>query len=422
MAGMTASVAGRYAASKIQHTLADAEDKEFIRNMHYTKMAEGIAGTLGELKGAVMKVGQIASQTQDLLPKEFSQALRSLQNDAPPVSYSVIADQIIAEFGSSPEELFARFDQEPFAAASIGQVHRALTHEGQEVVVKVQYPGVAESMDSDLAQLKLALRLGGLIRLPKQSVDALFSELKARLREELDYRKEAENLVIFRQFHTRHQGIIVPEVIAKYCSDKVLTMEYLAGVHIDEVAKQYWPKSVVDGIARNLFTLITEQIFVFQKIHGDPHPGNFAFLEDGSVIVYDYGCIKTLKPEIVKAYADLIRASLSEDYDAVDDALIRLGAREPSLSSPGEAYYKPWRDVFYQAFEEGQAFDFGSSKLHLELTRLMPELFRHMRYFKPPVESMYIDRVLGGQYWMMKSLGVKYELRPLLDQALSKLN
>src|SRR5690606_8162451 len=157
--------------------------------------------TLGELKGAVMKVGQVASQTQDFLPKEFSRALQRLQKEAPPMDFDVISKQIEDELGASHKSLFATFDEEPYGAASIGQVHRATTREGEDVIVKVQYPGVGGSVDSDLKQLRLALKLGGLLKMPKASVDQLFAEIRVRLIEELDYENEARNIELFRGFH-----------------------------------------------------------------------------------------------------------------------------------------------------------------------------------------------------------------------------
>jgi len=419
LAGMTASVAGRYASERVQSAFSTEEKIEARKKVAYSKMADDIVDTLGELKGAVMKIGQIASQTQDLLPKEISDALKKLQKEAPPVEFEVIRNQVESEFSQTLENLFSSFDKQPYAAASIGQVHRAVTKLGEDVVVKVQYPGVDRSCDSDLKQLKLTLKLGGLLKMPKKSVDALFDEIKERIHEELDYELEAINVKKFSDFHEDDNLVLVPKVIQNLSSSKVLTLEYLPGDHIEDLIAQNYSEETINDLGVSLFTLLAEQLFVFKQIHGDPHPGNFAFRKDGSVIVYDFGCVKTLKPEIVRAYKDAINASLDEDYAHLDDALIRLGARVQSKASPGSDYYKVWRNIFFEPFLSEQNYDFKNASLHLDAAKQTPLFFKHLSHFKPPVDSLYIDRMISGHYWIMKSMGVNVSFKALLSSYIS---
>lgn len=413
LANMTASVAGRYASNKLRTVFSDDDKKAETRSKTYAQMAEDVTETLGELKGAVMKIGQIASQTQDLLPKEFSLALQKLQKEAPPMPFSVIERQIEEELGGPIDTFFANFEFEPYAAASIGQVHRATTKEGEDVIVKVQYPGVDRSVDSDLAQLRMTLKLGGLLKIPKDSVDKLFNEVRERLHEELDYLQEADNLESFRQFHADDSKIIIPSVYRDLSTKRLLTLEFVEGDHGDVVGKNY-SQAQRNAIGINLFRMMAEQIFELQKIHGDPHPGNFAFRADGSVIVYDFGCVKNLRPEIVDAYKTLIKASLDEEYEVVDEALIELGARRADFDSPGSEYYKVWRDIFFEPFSGIPDYCYASAEVHISVAKQTPLFFKHMNYFAPPIESMYIDRVIGGQYWIMKSLGVKQDFSEML--------
>lgn len=420
LAGMTASVAGRYASDRVQRAFTSEEKSEARKQASYGKMADDIVDTLGELKGAVMKIGQIASQTQDLLPKEISEALQKLQKEAPPVEFEVIAEQIRRELGDMPDVLFKSFERTPYAAASIGQVHRAVTKSGIPVVVKVQYPGVDKSCDSDLKQLKLTLKLGGLLKMPKESVDALFDEIKERLHEELDYEQEARYLRMFRDFHSEHEGVLVPKVINRLSSQRILTLEYIEGDHLNEIeANGAYTPEVINALGHRLFSVLADQLFVFQRIHGDPHPGNFAFRPDGTVIIYDFGCVKILKPEVVRAYRDAICASIAEDYDAVDDAMLRLGARVADKTSPGADYYSVWRNIFFEPFFGEQDFDFRKADLHVRVAKETPLFFKHLSHFKPPVDSLYIDRMISGHYWIMKSLGVKANFRPELDRYLN---
>ncbi|KZZ06915.1 protein kinase, partial [Oleiphilus sp. HI0078] len=403
-----------YASDRVKSVFKSDDNAALSKRETYSKMAGDVVDTLGELKGAVMKIGQIASQTQDLLPKEFSEALVKLQKEAPPVEFSIIKAQIELQLGAPLDELYSRFDEEPHAAASIGQVHRACTKQGQEVVVKVQYPGVAESCDSDLKQLRLALKLGGLLKMPKESVDALFAEIRDRLHEELDYNNEAANIAMFQSFHDKHPKILIPSVIEDLSNRHILTMEYLPGDDIQALKREQYTQDQINQLGERLFEVMAEQLFDFKQIHGDPHPGNFAFRKDGSVIVYDFGCIKTLKHEVLAAYKDAIVASLAEDYDALDDALIRLGARVESKPSPGSDYYKVWRNILFEPFLTNDDYDYESASLHIEAAKQTHLFFKHMSHFSPPVESLYIDRMISGQYWILKSMGVKAEFRSKL--------
>ncbi|RMF17853.1 MAG: AarF/ABC1/UbiB kinase family protein [Gammaproteobacteria bacterium] len=421
LAGMTASVASRYAASKVRTALQrDPERKAETRSEHYEAMAETITETLGQLKGAVMKVGQIASQTQDFLPKEFAQALQRLQKEAPPMPWEVIAGQVTRELGAAPDDVFQRFDREPWAAASIGQVHRARTHDGREVIVKVQYPGVDDSVDADLRQLKLTFRLSGLVKIPPESLDALFEEIRERLSEELDYENEARNLVRFRRFHEKDEGVIIPAVIRPLSSRRVLTLEYVEGDHIEHVKAPRYSQAVINVIGHRLFRTMADQLFRFQAIHGDPHAGNFAFRPDGTLILYDFGCVKDLKPEIVARYRDALKAALREDYGDLDRCLIDLGVRVKDQPAVGPDYYAVWRDVFIRPFDSRDtAYDYGAADLHQQVAKNIPLLMKHIRHFQPPVETLFIDRMIAGHYWMLKRLGVQAAFRDELERYLA---
>src|SRR5690606_35470432 len=306
----------------------------------HEQAGELIAQTLGELKGAVMKVGQMASIAGDLLPKELSEALGALQREAPPMDFEVIAEQIERELGAPPPALFEHFEVEPFASASIGQVHRARTDDGREVVVKVQYPGVDAAVDSDLAHLKIALRASGLVKVKRKVLDDVFGELRARLHEELDYCNEAANVRLFSEYYGQDAAVVVPEVVGERSSQRVLTLTYEPGHHISEL--QEFSQEVRNEIGAALLRVLADQIFNLKILHADPNPGNFAFREDGSVVLYDFGCVKRLDPEIVEAYKATIRAGFAEDYAGIEDGLVRLGARNLDGPQVPLDYYKPW--------------------------------------------------------------------------------
>ncbi len=406
LAGMTASVAGQYAGQKAR-SLLSSENDDGARSESYTRMANRITDTLGEMKGAAMKVGQIASQTQDFLPREFSDALQKLQKEAPPMPFEIILEQVEAELGKPVGELFEYLQETPYAAASIGQVHRARLHDGTDVIVKVQYPGVDESCDSDLKQLRLALKLGGLLKMPKESVDQLFTEIRERLREELDYENEARNIELFREFHKNDPWVVIPSVIQSHSTRHVLTLGLEEGDHVSEVTPERYDQATINLIGHRMFTTMADQLFRFECIHGDPHAGNFAYRPDGSIVMYDFGCVKKLKPEIVEAYRNAVTAALAQDYKALDAYLIDLGARVGSQPAIDEAYYAMWRDILIVPFNSEQPYDFGESSIHKHVAAKTSTVFKYLDSFKPPVESIFIDRMIAGHYWMLKRLGVQ---------------
>ncbi|HET8849775.1 MAG TPA: AarF/ABC1/UbiB kinase family protein [Marinobacter sp.] len=419
LAGMTASVAGQYAGQRARR-LFGSENDEGARSESYTRMAGQIADTLGELKGAVMKVGQIASQTQDFLPKEFSDALEKLQKEAPPMPFDVIVTQIEQELGRPVSELFEYLQEAPYASASIGQVHRARLLDGTDVIVKVQYPGVDESCDSDLKQLRLALKLGGLLKLPKETVDQLFGEIRVRLKEELDYENEARNLGLFAEFHKDQPWVVIPAVIPSHSTRRVLTLELEEGDHVSKVTPERYSQDNINLIGHRIFTLMADQLFRFQCIHGDPHAGNFAYRPDGTIVMYDFGCVKKLKPEIVEAYRKALVAAMAEDYQALDRYLIDLGARVESQPAVDEAYYAMWRDILIVPFESDQPYDFAEADIHKQVAAKTSTVFKYLEYFRPPVESIFIDRMIAGHYWMLKRLGVQAAFRSELERYLSE--
>lgn len=411
LAGMTASVAGNMAKTKIKALFQNEEDAAAAREEAHRESGNRIAKTLGELKGAVMKVGQMASIAQDVLPKELSDALGKLQREAPPMEFELIAEQIERELGAAPDLLFKRFDKQPFAAASIGQVHRATTDDGREVVVKVQYPGVEDAVDSDLGQLKLALLASGIVDIPREALNASFKEVRERLHEELDYCNEADNVRLFRNFHCagengpRHDFMVVPEVVGERSSKRVLTLTYEGGDQLTELAGKDYTQAQRDALGRNLFRMLCAQVFELGIIHADPNPGNFAFRRDGKIVLYDFGCAKRLRPDIIAAYKDMIVEGIAENWDAVDQALLQLGLRRPNGPRPDDEFYKRWRDTFANPFLDVAIYDYARSTLHDEVVKLIPASVKRMASFQAATELIFLDRTVIGHYGNTRILG-----------------
>lgn len=420
LAGTTVSVTGSYAQNRAKRFFLPGQSSTEDLSDLYRSLGNEIAETLGELKGAAMKMGQIASQVQDLLPPEITEALAKLQKAAPPMEFSVIEKQIQRQLNAAPQRLFAWIDPQPFAAASIGQVHRACTHEGCDVIVKVQYPDVAQSCDSDLLQLKLLLQMGRLVKIRGHVLDRLFEEIRARIHEELDYVHEADNIRFFGEFHRADKAVVIPQVIDELSSHQVLTLTYEPGDPIDAVKPPRYSQDTINQLGRQLFQTMAKQLFLLHAVHVDPQPGNFAFRPDGSLVIYDFGCVKKLKLETVAAYRTAVTSFLEADYAGLDHAMLSLGFRTADGPAVGAEYYAPWRNILIKPFLADQPFDFGASTLHEEILRYTPEVLQRLDSFQPAAEVVYIDRMLGGHYWTLLKLGVKAsflgELSMLLKQ------
>jgi len=416
LAGMTAALAGRYAGHAIANGFRNADERAHARGKLNAAAGAHLAATLGELKGAVMKLGQVASQAASILPAEFAEPLKRLQKDAPPMPFAVIRKQIDRDLGKeTARQLIKRIDHKPYAAASIGQVHRAILHDGREVVIKVQYPGVAESCDTDLGQLKLALRMARVVKVDKATLDDLFEEIRARLHEELDYEQEARNIDLFRRFFKDDPHIVIPATVPELCSRHVLTMILEHGDRLEEAGDRY-DLGLRNTIALRLFDFMCRSVFELKAVHADPHPGNFAVRRDGSLVIYDFGCVKQLEQESVDAYRDTVRAAVAQDWRAVDRGLVRLGVRVPNSRPVSDEFYAMWDRIIMRPFRGTEPYNFAMSSMHIEAVAKGYEALKHLDQFRPPVKTAYLDRMVGGHYWTMMQLGACVALGPRLRE------
>ncbi|MGP5492029.1 ABC1 kinase family protein [Psychrobacter celer] len=417
LAGMTASIAGKAAKNSFKHLSSDEEKRLQARSELMQDVGIQIAETLGEMKGAVMKVGQIASQYKDVFPPEVATALEKLQKDAPPMPYTQIRAQIERELKAPVAELFSEFEETPFAAASIGQVHKAVLPSGQRVVVKVQYPNVDENCDSDLKQVRMALKIAGVLNMSKQLQEQLFHEIRQSLHDELDYIKEAHNLRVFGAFHAEDTGIIIPKVISSHSTKRILTLTEEMGETLSVAAT--WDNDIKQKIAKRLFHFTAGQLFELYRMHCDPHPGNFAFREDGSVIAYDFGGIRSYSDSEVQLFKRFAQHAIKGDVTALEQDLIALDIRrDDDKHIPGE-FYETWlsiglKPLSISPYHEG-AFDFGNSQVHHEVITQMRTSLKYFGQFQPSAMTMMLDRTVSGQYWNLVNLGVIIDLSPLVD-------
>ena len=296
MAALTAGVTGSYVGYLAQRAFLGTESRKSKLKAAHTRAARKMTTEFLTLRGPAMKLGQALSLQTGLLPDEMLAELATLQMSAPGMHASLARAQFKAAMGKDPDELFRSFEPEPFAAASLGQVHRAVTKEGDRVAVKIQYPGIRSAVANDFKWFRTvskAAQLSG--HVPESSI----AELEEQILAETDYAREADNLELFRKRLAPLDFVEVPKVYRRYSGDCVLTMDLLEGSHIDEFLRARPSQQIRDRLGENLFDLFYFQLLRLEAFHADPHWGNYLFRPDGGIGLVDFGCVKYLRPEFV---------------------------------------------------------------------------------------------------------------------------
>ncbi len=334
LATIGARAGARHAMHVVRRAATPAEQRAALDAAHQMRTAADVAETLGQMKGALMKLGQMASYLDDGIPEAIRDALATLQQDAPPMAPALCASVVREELGDVPERVFAQWDPVPIAAASIGQVHRAVTRSGLPVAVKVQYPGVDDAIRADLANTDFLFRALGMM-FPGLDPKPLVEELRARLVEELDYRIEADNARLFADWYAHHPFIHVPAVFDELSTARILTTELATGARFADV--EQWSQAERDLAAETIFRFVFRSIYRLGAFNGDPHPGNYVFGGNGRVTFLDFGLVKRYTPEEVKMFEDLITAMvLDHDIPRFRRTLERHDVLRPSDISDDE--------------------------------------------------------------------------------------
>jgi predicted unusual protein kinase regulating ubiquinone biosynthesis (AarF/ABC1/UbiB family) len=378
-------------------------------------LGEALFEGLSELKGPAMKLAQIMSQWDDLLPPDLSEELARLQRQAEPMPWPNIRASLVEQYGDL-DAVFREIEQRPFASASMGQVHRAVTRDGATLVLKVQYPGLAEVLESDLIQVRRMMRLGRWLKVPQARLDALFEELAASLRGELDYHAEAEALARYRQRYVHLERLVIPEPLPELSGPRVLAMRYAPGTPLRELDQG--DDALRQGVAETLADWITEELFTHGELHADPHAGNFAVDERGRLVVYDLGAVIPVPEARLRAMMRLLEATLAGDPMAMDEALLGLGGRQ-GQGAP-LALYRESAEAVAPLFAPGVQ-DFGDVRVHRRLRDLTPKVWAAMDRLQPPADTLLLSRTLNGHYWNLVRLGARLDMhartRPLLAWA-----
>jgi predicted unusual protein kinase regulating ubiquinone biosynthesis (AarF/ABC1/UbiB family) len=403
MASMGAGIAGSYVGYLLQRAfLGEAKGKIKLKSTH-TRAARKMADQMQALRGPAMKLGQMLSLQTGVLPDEILAELATLQMEAPGMHPSLVRVQVKGSLGREPEEIFKHFMPEPFAAASLGQVHHAVTRDGQRVAVKIQYPGIRRAIENDFRLFRTfstPAQASGHIR--KSAID----EIEEQIIAETDYLREADNIEFLAERLAPLSFVKVPRVFREYSSDKVLTMSLMTGRHLEDFLAQRPSQKLQNQLGTHLFDLFHFQVYEIEALHADPHWGNYLFDDDAGISLVDFGCVKYLSPEAA-AYLKSVclypgstgsadfRRLLETYYKQAGEKLLP-GARQALIRFADNFYRK-----VYPPNPGKKLFDFGDAAFLRDFLRESKNLFRTKGII---TEFIFMGRAEMGLYQTLHRL------------------
>jgi predicted unusual protein kinase regulating ubiquinone biosynthesis (AarF/ABC1/UbiB family) len=418
IAGLGVQVGGNYATTAARKLFATAERRVELDRERELRTAEAITDRLGNMKGALMKLGQMASYVSDGLPEPMRAALSELQSNAPPMSADLAAGVIERELGARPDKVFVEWDPQPIASASIGQVHRAVVVDPETgleraVAVKVQYPGVGAAIEADLRNVSL---LGAILKQGFGGLDPddMVAEIRERLIDELDYTLEASNQQAFADFYRGHPFIHVPDVLASHSTARVLTSELADGATWQEMVQ--WSQEERDLAGECLFRFVFRSLYGMHRFNGDPHPGNYLFHGGGRITFLDFGLVKQFTDAEMATFVGMVRSAAYE-HDIptfrriVEDAgMLRRGA--PANDEEIGDYF----GQFYESVKEDKVVTWSSEYASRIVRHTFDRTSVISQYATVPRAFVFIQRINLGLYALLGELRATGNYRRMAEE------
>jgi predicted unusual protein kinase regulating ubiquinone biosynthesis (AarF/ABC1/UbiB family) len=378
--------------------------------------AERLAARLARLRGAAMKLGQLLSlEGEDVVPPEFARALGTLRAGASPMPLAQLHRVLGREWGAGWQARFERFDEEPIAAASIGQVHRARAADGRDLAVKVQYPGVARSIDSDVDNVAVLLRLANLMPLEIE-ISGLVAEAKRQLHEEADYLAEAKHLARFRRLVADEPRLAVPRVHADLTTRRVLAMDYVHGEPLDALGAASVAQRTRDEVGALLERLLFRELFEFRAMQTDPNFANYLWdPEAGRVALLDFGATREFSRAFVERFRAISRAVIAGNRARIRQLAVEIGYLAPEASRERADAVVQVIQLVCEPLRHRGPYDFAASSLPSRARELGFDLvFRKGLLRAPPPETLFLHRKLVGSFLLLARLGARVDAHALV--------
>jgi len=400
----TATIGAKKLAFMAKKPFISESEKIKQSELNDQEIAELIFSKMGYLKGTFLKIAQAASLEVEFLPKKIRKELLKSTNEVPPINKALIRKVIKSELGDFPEKLFKKFESNPFAAASLGQVHLAETFEGESVAVKIQYPGISSSIRSDLSIAKMLMKP---LRLPS-FIDSLFLQIEDKLAEEIDYEQEVKNTIWFHENLTI-TGVYTPKVFTEFSSKKVITTEFIKGIKLDEWMATKPEQSEINNIGQKLVDIFETSIHDLKCIHCDPNLGNYLVQEDSTLCLIDFGCITPLQTSLVKG----IKIAITASPDKKDDPKFFKKIYEKIEIEFKEDFYNPELFEDIQTWYQWISRPYQTPTINfMEEDTYMSEFSEAMHAFtknlsKPHKSMVYFGRANHGLFRLLQLLGAE---------------
>ena len=381
-----------------------SSDRETARNRLNQQNAAAVFEDFTQLRGTALKLAQSLSMDTGVLPEEFVEVMAQAQYRVPPMNRAIVRAIVQRELRRPAQEIFRHFDDTAIAAASIGQVHRAVDHDGKQLAIKLQYPHVRETIRSDLAMARVLFRP----LFKGDNIDIYFNEIRDKLLEETDYLQEGRYLDIFSGIYGDDSRIAMPAWRSDLSSERVLAMTYVDGSHMSEFLATNPDQQRIDHFGQQLWDFIHDQverrIYTF---HADIHPGNFLFRDDGRLGILDYGCVKQFPPEFLDTCIRMLTAHVVDDEEAIRDCYYQIGILGPDAGqqqSQSELYdFIHDFGRFVLLPYTGDSFDFGDRSFRLELNKYIRASMQ-WRGLRVSPHFIFVNRLLFGLYAMLMQL------------------
>lgn len=419
-AGIMGAAGIKVGTSKLKHAakklVLDKESRESEKSVHDEKIADILFESLQKLKGTALKAAQILSMEMDILPEPLRVRLSKACYQVPPMSEAMARRVLFSEFSQPPNRIFARIDAKAFAAASLGQVHEAKSHQGQKLAVKIQYPGIGESITNDMKIIRSVVKAAS-VKLKKifkpQAINVTLKEIENHLLEEIDYEMEAENTCWFYHRLKDWKNIVIPEVFQEWTTPIVLTTRKLEGLHLKEWMATNPSQKERDYYGQLFVDLFYHCIFDLEKINADPNPGNFFFMPGGKLGVVDFGCIQSFDQNFLKYTLQAHQGYLEKDFTAIFAGLYHLGML-PEI--PGKKS-EPAMVKLFEPVQEIMALIYGAEKFNFsnnpglipEFDRICLEPIKVLE--NNPLGQTYYNRTIRGLFRILESLGANVCLK-----------